>query len=48
VEVREKVAFDEQALPEALDNLKSRPGVLESMIRKMLSNELMEVREIGE
>ena len=32
VDVREKVAFEEQALPEALDNLKSRPGVLEGMI----------------
>ena len=32
VEVRERVVFDEQALPEALDNLKSRPGVIEGMI----------------
>ena len=32
VEVREKVAFEEQALPEALENLKRRPGVLEGMI----------------
>ena len=32
VDVREKIAFDDQALPEALDNLKSRPGVLEGMI----------------
>src|SRR5438552_10470909 len=32
VEVRERLAFEEQALPEALDNLKQRPGVLEGMI----------------
>jgi glutamyl-tRNA reductase len=32
VEVRERIAFDEGALPAALDNLKARPGVLEGMI----------------
>lgn len=32
VEVRERVAFAEQVLPEALGNLKKRPGVLEGMI----------------
>ncbi|MEP6963811.1 MAG: glutamyl-tRNA reductase, partial [Acidobacteriota bacterium] len=32
VEVRERIAFDERALPEALDNLKRRPGVIEGMI----------------
>jgi glutamyl-tRNA reductase len=32
VEVRERLAFEEQALPEALDNLKRCPGVLEGMI----------------
>ncbi|MEO8097007.1 MAG: glutamyl-tRNA reductase [Acidobacteriota bacterium] len=32
VEVRERIAFDERALPEALDKLKHRPGVLEGMI----------------
>jgi len=32
VEVRERVAFEEKALPEALDTLKRAPGVLEGMI----------------
>ncbi|MEP7354065.1 MAG: glutamyl-tRNA reductase [Acidobacteriota bacterium] len=32
VEVREKIAFDERTLPEALDNLKQQPGVVEGMI----------------
>lgn len=32
VEVRERIAFDDLALPEALDKLKQRPGVLEGMI----------------
>ena len=32
VEVRERLAFEERVLPEALDNLKKRPGVLEGMI----------------
>ncbi len=32
VEVREKIAFDERALPEALDKLKKRPGVQEGLI----------------
>jgi len=32
VEVRERIAFDEKALPEALDKLKRRPGILEGMI----------------
>lgn len=32
VEVREKLAFEESALPEALGHLKQRPGLLEGMI----------------
>ena len=32
VEVRERIAFDEKALPEALDKLKRRPGIMEGMI----------------
>ena len=32
VEVRERIAFDELALPDALDKLKERPGVREGMI----------------
>jgi glutamyl-tRNA reductase len=32
VEVRERLAFEEKALPEALDQLKRRPGLLEGMI----------------
>ena len=32
VEVRERLAFDEKALPEALDHLRSRPGMIEGMI----------------
>lgn len=32
VEVREKLAFEETALPEALGDLKKRPGLLEGMI----------------
>lgn len=32
VEIRERIAFDERALPDALDKLKRRPGVLEGMI----------------
>ena len=32
VEVRERLAFEEKALPEALDRLKDRPGLLEGMI----------------
>ena len=32
VEVRERLAFEEKALPEALDQLKQRPGLLEGMI----------------
>jgi glutamyl-tRNA reductase len=32
VEVRERVAFEEKALPEALDQLKRRPGLVEGMI----------------
>ena len=32
VEVRERLAFEEKALPEALDRLKGRPGLLEGMI----------------
>ena len=32
VEVRERVAFEEGALPDALDSLKRHPGVLEGMI----------------
>jgi glutamyl-tRNA reductase len=32
VEVRERLAFDERALPEALDRLKRQPGLLEGMI----------------
>ncbi len=32
VEVREKLAFEEQALPEALDRLCQRPGMVEGMI----------------
>ncbi|MEO5923098.1 MAG: glutamyl-tRNA reductase [Bryobacteraceae bacterium] len=32
VEVRERIAFDEGALPEALDKLKRRPGVQEGVI----------------
>ncbi len=32
VEVRERLAFEERVLPQALGNLKQRPGVLEGMI----------------
>src|SRR5215472_503512 len=32
VEVRERLAFDVQAIPEALDSLRQRPGLLEGMI----------------
>src|SRR5579863_2465584 len=32
VEVRERLAFEEKALPEALDRLKRRPGLIEGMI----------------
>ena len=32
VEVRERLAFEEKSLPEALDQLKRRPGLLEGMI----------------
>ena len=32
VEVRERIAFDERVLPEALENLKRRPGVQEGLI----------------
>ena len=32
VEVRERLAFEERALPDALDRLKQRPGLLEGMI----------------
>jgi glutamyl-tRNA reductase len=32
VEVRERLAFEDQALPQALDDLKRRPGLLEGMI----------------
>jgi glutamyl-tRNA reductase len=32
VEVRERLAFEEKALPEALDRLRQRPGLLEGMI----------------
>jgi glutamyl-tRNA reductase len=32
VEVRERIAFDDLALPDALDKLKQRPGVREGMI----------------
>ena len=32
VEVRERLAFEEGALPEALDRLRQRPGLLEGMI----------------
>jgi glutamyl-tRNA reductase len=32
VEVRERVAFESQSLPDALDQLKRRPGLLEGMI----------------
>lgn len=32
VEVRERVAFEERSLPQALGNLKQRPGLLEGMI----------------
>lgn len=32
VEVRERIAFDERALPEALEKLKRRPGVQEGLI----------------
>lgn len=32
VEVREKIAFDERSLPEALDTLKRQPGVQEGLI----------------
>ena len=32
VEVRERLAFEEQTLPEALDRLTQRPGMLEGMI----------------
>ena len=31
VEVRERLAFEDQALPQALDDLKRRPGLLEGM-----------------
>ncbi|MEQ1946912.1 MAG: glutamyl-tRNA reductase [Bryobacteraceae bacterium] len=32
VEVRERLAFEEKGLPEALDHLRSRPGMIEGMI----------------
>jgi glutamyl-tRNA reductase len=32
VEVRERLAFEERTLPDALDNLKRQPGLLEGMI----------------
>src|SRR5690348_4239176 len=32
VEVRERLAFEEKSLPEALDQLKRRPGLMEGMI----------------
>ena len=32
VEVRERLAFEEKALPEALDRLRQRPGLIEGMI----------------
>ncbi len=32
VEVRERLAFEEKALPDALDRLRQRPGLLEGMI----------------
>ncbi len=32
VEVRERLAFEEQGIPEALDRLRQRPGLLEGMI----------------
>jgi glutamyl-tRNA reductase len=32
VEVRERLAFEEKSLPDALDQLKQRPGLLEGMI----------------
>ena len=32
VEVRERLAFEDKALPQALDDLKRRPGLLEGMI----------------
>jgi len=32
VEVRERLAFEEKSLPEALDRLKQRPGLIEGMI----------------
>jgi glutamyl-tRNA reductase len=32
VEVRERLAFEEKTLPEALDNLKRQPGLIEGMI----------------
>ncbi len=32
VEVRERIAFEERAIPEALDHLKHRPGLVEGMI----------------
>ena len=32
VEVRERLAFEDKALPEALDDLKRRPGLIEGMI----------------
>jgi glutamyl-tRNA reductase len=32
VEVRERIAFDEQTLPDALDKLKRQPGVVEGLI----------------
>jgi glutamyl-tRNA reductase len=32
VEVREKIAFDERTLPDALENLRRRPGVVEGVI----------------
>ena len=32
VEVRERLAFEEKTLPEALDHLRSCPGMIEGMI----------------
>ena len=32
VEVRERLAFEDKALPQALDDLKRRPGLIEGMI----------------
>jgi len=32
VEVRERLAFEDNSLPQALDDLKRRPGLLEGMI----------------